>query len=154
MTRTLLVPLALAAVLVAAPARAADDVPPGIHAGYAVGAILLVTAVGTGAVAVSQWSGLINTQNTMYAGGHFQAELDLLIEDGSGYVLRGIVFTSIAGVALVSGIITLASTSDRHDQWKAAHAGALLHRRRPRLASVSAAPDPRGGLYAGMEVRW
>ena len=146
--------LTVALLLLALPARADEGPPPDVHAGYAVGGILLGTAIGTGAVAVTQWAGLIGVQNDLYGTTHHRLEADGLIDDGNGWMLRGIVFTSIAGVSLVSSIITFATTSDRHDRWKQDQAAALLHRRSPRLLGLAAAPDPRGGLHAALELRW
>jgi hypothetical protein len=154
MKRSLLVPLVSALLLAAAPAQASDDVPDDIHAGYVVGGVLVGTGLATGVVGFTQWAGLSTVQDQIYHGGTARAQLDLLIEEGNDYMLRGIIFSSIAGVGLVSGIITLATTSDRHEKWKRENASLLLHRRSPWLASVALAPDRRGGLSAALEVRW
>lgn len=153
MKRTSLLTL-MAAVLLAAPALASEDVPDDIHAGYAVGGVLVGTGVVTGVVAFIQWKGLSDVQDGIYSGGTATAELDLLIEDGNGYMLRGIIFSSVAGLTLVSGLVTLASTSDRHAEWRRQQSEALLHRRRPALAGLSLTPNLHGGLQATVAVRW
>ncbi len=154
MHRLSLVALLSLTWLAAPAAQASDELPADVHGGYVASGLLLGGAVATGVVAVTQWGGLIGVQNSLYQGGHHSLELDGFIDEGNGYMLRGIVFTSIAGVTLVASVINLACTADRHDKWKQEQASRLLPRRRARLTALALAPDPTGGLHAAMELRW
>ncbi len=156
-----ILPFVLALGLLAGPAHADDSsgdsseepLPGNIAAGYGVGSVLVVTGVVTGVVGVLSWFEFGGIEGSLYGVTRPRHELDADIARGNDIITRAIVFSAVSGVTLSMGVATLATTSDKHEEWKQRNSESLLHRRRPRLAGVGVAPT-LDGISGGLVVRW